>query len=607
MRAVDFKAKAHIFRNTAFMLKCSFKSAPIATILIYLAYISENVYYAVVFNVMFLQTALAIIEGNGTFREFVIKIGLIILGKLAVDLFGYVVFHPVRERYEIKYEGYINRLIFEKAQQVELACYENPDFFDNYNRATWVVEKGAYKRIIEGSAWTVGSIISIISLAIYLYQLDPILLLVILCPVIVMYFRIKRNGVEFAKEKAMTPFERQKDYTKRTVLLKDFAKEIKTTSIFKVVNRRFKEAIDTNIKLIKKYGWRIAVLEMFSDFFGEVIPIAGGFGYGCFRLIVRQDIPISQFSVLISAITNCRNKLNQLAHYFTMQQKHCLWVQNLREFLAYEPKIQGGTLEPGEFESLEFRNVSFCYIGNKRNTLTDVSFKINKGESIAVVGHNGAGKTTLSKLMMRLYDVDEGEILYNGVNIKEYDLLKYRERFASVFQDYRIFAMTVAENVLIQEVDENNISLAQKALRQSGVYEKILTLDEKENTILTREFVEDGALLSGGESQKVTIARMFAKNFDVAILDEPSSALDPVAETKMYDSLMEGTKDKTVIYISHRLSSATRSDNILVFSGGKLTESGTHEELMNLGGEYCEMFTLQASGYREEGDDDEEE
>lgn len=607
MRAVDFKAKAHIFRNTAFMLKCSFKSAPIATILIYLAYISENVYYAVVFNVMFLQTALAIIEGNGTFREFVIKIGLIILGKLAVDLFGYVVFHPVRERYEIKYEGYINRLIFEKAQQVELACYENPDFFDNYNRATWVIEKGAYKRIIEGSAWTVGSIISIISLAIYLYQLDPILLLVILCPVIVMYFRIKRNGVEFAKEKAMTPFERQKDYTKRTVLLKDFAKEIKTTSIFKVVNRRFKEAIDTNIKLIKKYGWRIAVLEMFSDFFGEVIPIAGGFGYGCFRLIVRQDIPISQFSVLISAITNCRNKLNQLAHYFTMQQKHCLWVQNLREFLAYEPQIKGGTLEPGEFESLEFRNVSFCYSGNKRNTLTDVSFKINKGESIAVVGHNGAGKTTLSKLMMRLYDVDEGEILYNGINIKEYDLLKYRERFASVFQDYRIFAMTVAENVLIQEVDENNISLAQKALRQSGVYEKILTLDEKENTILTREFVEDGALLSGGESQKVTIARMFAKNFDVAILDEPSSALDPVAETKMYDSLMEGTKDKTVIYISHRLSSATRSDNILVFSGGKLTESGTHEELMNLGGEYCEMFTLQASGYREEGDDDEEE
>lgn len=211
MKPVDFKAKAHIFRNTAFMLKCSFKSAPVATILIYLAYISENVYYAVVFNVMFLQTALSIIEGNGTYREFVIKIGLIILGKLAVDLFGYVVFHPIRERQEIKLEGYINRLIFEKAQQVELGCYENPDFFDNYNRATWVIEKGAYKRIIEGSAWTIGSVISIISLAVYLYQIDPILLIIIVCPVIVMYFRVKRNGVEFQKEKEMTPFERQKD------------------------------------------------------------------------------------------------------------------------------------------------------------------------------------------------------------------------------------------------------------------------------------------------------------------------------------------------------------------------------------------------------------
>lgn len=604
--AVDFKAKAHIFKNTAFMLKCSFKSAPIATILIYLAYIAENVYYAVVFNVMFLQTAISIIEGNGTFKEFAIKIGLIIFGKLAVDLFAYIVFHPVRERYEIKYESYINQMIFKKAQQVELACYETPEFFDNYNRATWVIEKGAYKRIIEGSAWTVGSIISIIFLVIYLFQLDPLLLVIILCPVIVMYFQFKRNNAEFQKEKEMTPFERQKDYTRRTVLLKDFAKEIKTTGIFEVLKRRFREATENNIDTISKYGKKIAFFEILSDFFGEVIPIAGGFGYGCYRLIVRQDLPISDFSVLISAITNCRNKLNQLARYFTMQQKQCLWVQNLREFLDYEPTIHSGTLDVGEFESLEFRNVSFTYSEGKKDTLRNVSFKINKGERIAVVGHNGAGKTTLSKLIMRLYDVTEGEILYNGINIREYDLHQYRQKFASVFQDYRIFAMTVAENVLIDEVDENNISLAQNALKQSGVYDKILTLDKKENTILTREFDENGALLSGGESQKVTIARMFAKNFDVAILDEPSSALDPVAESKMYENLMEGTKDKTVIYISHRLSSATASDNILVFSKGRLVESGSHDELMSRDGEYCQMFTLQASGYREEDGEDEE-
>ena len=599
------KQKAHIFRNTAFMLKCAWKSAPLSLLIIYLAYILENVYYSVVISVMFLQTALSIIEGNGTFKEFAIKMCIIVFGKVFVDLFAYIDMYTVRTKFEIKCESYINSLIFKKAQEVELGCYENPDFFDNYNRATWVVERGGFKRIIEGSAWTIGSVVSIIFLVIYLVSIDPFLLFFILCPIIVILIRIKKNNLEFDLEKDKTPYERQKDYTKRTILLKDFAKEIKTTGIFEVVKTRFRNAVDKNIEIIKKYGWKIAILESFADFLGEIIPVGGGLGYGCYRLIVLGNLDIANFSVLVSAITNTRNKLNQLARYFAMQQKHCLWVQNLREFLAYEPKLNSEGVEPADFESLEFRNVSFRYEGSNKNTLNNISFKINKGETFAVVGHNGAGKTTLSKLIMRLYDVTEGEILYNGINIKEYDLLKYRKKFASVFQDYRIFAMTVAENVLIQEVDEINVATAKAALTQSGVYEKIKTLPEAENTLLTREFDNQGALLSGGEAQKVTIARMFAKDFEIAILDEPSSALDPIAESKMYDALMEGTQGKTVFYISHRLSSATRSDRILVFAGGSLIESGTHDELMAADGEYCKMFTLQASGYREEGADNE--
>lgn len=594
------KQKAHIFRNTAFMLKCAWKSAPLSLIIIYLAYILENVYYSFVIGIMFLQTALSIIEGNGTFKEFAIKMCIIVFGKVFVDLLAYIDMYTVRTKFEIKCESYINSLIFKKAQEVELGCYENPDFFDNYNRATWVVEKGGFKRIIEGSAWTIGSVVSLVLLIFYLISIDPFLLFFIICPILVIALRVKKNNIELEAEKEWTPFERQKDYTKRTILLKDFAKEIKTTGIFEVIKKRFSDAVEGKIGVIRKYGWRVAIIESLADFLGEIIPVGGGFGYGCYRLMVLQNLDIANFSVLISAITTTRNKLNQLARYFAMQQKHCLWVQNMRDFLDYEPKLVGGEIEPGDFESLEFRNVSFRYDGNDKNTLSNVSFKINKGETFAVVGHNGAGKTTLSKLIMRLYDVTEGEILYNGINIKEYDLLKYRDKFASVFQDYRIFAMTVAENVLIEEVDENNIGRANKSLIQSGVHDKIQTLPEKENTLLTREFDNNGALLSGGESQKVTIARMFAKKFEVAILDEPSSALDPVAESKMYDALIEGTQGKTVFYISHRLSSATRSDRILVFAKGNLIESGTHDELMALGGEYNEMFTLQASGYKEE-------
>lgn len=599
------KQKAHVLKNTAFMLGCAFRCAPISLLVIYFAYIAENVYYSVVINVMFLETALSIVEGNGTFKEFVLRMTIIVIGKLLIDLLGYIDFYTVRTKFEIKCESYINSLIFKKAQQVELGCYEDPDFFDRYNRATWVVEKGGFKRIIEGSAWTIGSFISIVSLVSYLISIDPVLLVFLVCPLVVIAFRVFKNNVELEKEKEMTPYERQKDYVRRTILLKDFAKEIKTTNIFAVIDKRFRSAIEKNIAVIKKYGWRIALLECISDYFAEIIPVTGGFIYGCYRLVVAQNLPVSEFSVLISAITTCRNKLNHLAHYFAMQQKHCLWVQNLREFIEYEPKIQGGDKIPEDFQSLEFRNVSFRYKNGGDYILKNLSFRIEKGQTVAVVGHNGAGKTTLSKLLMRLYDVTEGEILYNGINIKEYDLLLYRECFASVFQDYRVFAMTVSENVLTEELTEENAEVALNALKKAGVYEKINSLPNKENSILTKEFDPEGILLSGGETQKVTIARLFAKNFDVAVLDEPSSALDPVAESRMYDALLDGTRGKTVIYISHRLSSATRSDNILVFNKGEITEQGTHTALMEKGGEYAEMFTLQASGYSEEVSDDE--
>ncbi|MBR3809959.1 MAG: ABC transporter ATP-binding protein [Clostridia bacterium] len=594
------REKAHIIKNTLFMLGCAWKSAPLSLLIIYLAYVAENVYYSVVINVMFLETALSVIEGNGTFTEFVIRMCIIIFGKLFVDLLGYIDVYIIRIKFEIKCESYINSLIFKKAQEVELGCYENPEFFDDYNRATWVVDRGGFKRIIEGSAWTLGSLLSLVLLVFYLISIDPLLILFILCPAIVIIFRVLKNNLELEKEKEMTPYERQKDYVRRTILLKDFAKEIKTTNIFVVMEKRFKQAINKNIDIIKKYGWKIAFLEIVSDYFAEILPIGGGFIYGCYRLIVLENLPVSEFSVLVSAITTCRNKIGHLARYFAMQQKHCLWVQNLRNFLEYEPQIKSGTVIPEDFESIEFKNVYFRYTEDMDYIIKNVSFKIEKGQTVAVVGHNGAGKTTLSKLLMRLYDVTDGEILYNGRNIKEYDLPKYREKFASVFQDYKVFAMTVAENVLTEEVTDENKEIAVNALKMSGAYEKIGGLPDKEDSLLTKEFDKEGIQLSGGETQKVTIARLFARDFSIAVLDEPSSALDPVAESKMYDALMEGTKGKTVIYISHRLSSATHSDKILVFNKGNLCEQGTHEELIAKNGEYAEMFTLQASGYTQD-------
>ena len=214
--------------------------------------------------------------------------------------------------------------------------------------------------------------------------------------------------------------------------------------------------------------------------------------------------------------------------------------------------------------------------------------------------YNGAGKTTLVKLLMRLYDPTEGEILYNGVNIKEYDLDAYRACIGAVFQDYKIFASTIAENVLADVDDGTARDTVMAALKKSAFDEKLGTLEKGIDTELTREFYKDGTNLSGGEEQKIAIARVFAKPCELLIMDEPSSALDPISEYKLNHSISESAADKTVIFISHRLSTTRHADRIYMFESGKIVESGTHDELVaNTGGKYYGIWHAQAQYYTE--------
>ncbi len=216
---------------------------------------------------------------------------------------------------------------------------------------------------------------------------------------------------------------------------------------------------------------------------------------------------------------------------------------------------------------------------------------------MAFVGENGAGKSTFIKLLMRLYDVTEGSICYAGEDIRNFTTEEYRDIFGSVFQDYQIYATSVQENVLMHEVDKKDKERVENALSQSGFTDRLETLPQGMNTILTREFAEDGVQLSGGEAQKVAIARMFAKKerMHIAILDEPSSALDPKAEYELNKNILNKAGDATVIFISHRLSTTRDADCIYMFENGEIIEQGTHQELMELNGQYADMFQCQAN------------
>ena len=586
-------------KNTFYAVKIIFKASPFLlpgfTLSVFAYWLFDNY----IKNVYFLDKMLNIVTEGGTFETFMKTLIIFcVAGVFAqfCDCAGdYIASTENKKVYKL-----LNEKIFRKACSVDIECYENPQFYDNYKRATDVINNDMTFSL----SWYLGSLIAFIgvgvSLTSYICSVDPKILFFLIGMIPYIMLESFRNKLEYKKDKEMTSNNRKKDYVQRVVFLKDFAKDMRTSGIYNVMKTRFVRAVDRNCAIIKKYGWKTGIIDVFGGFFSEILPIAGTLIYGVVGFI-NGTVSVAQFAVLISAITSLKAMIERISSNLTEIQRVSLYFGNLRTFFAYENRQINGTKKAETLESVEFRNVTFTYPGANKPTLKNVSIKVGKDETIAIVGKNGAGKSTFVKLLLRFYDPEEGEILYNGINVKEYDMESLRKRVGTVFQDYKVFALSVNENVLCRECEnEQDRAHVEHALKKSGAFGKISTLEKGADTVLTREFDDKGAGLSGGEQQKVAAARMFAHPFDLAVLDEPSSALDPIAEYKMYESLIDETKNKMVIYISHRLSSAVLSDRIYVFENGTVAEYGSHSELMEQNGVYAEMFTMQASNYKDE-------
>ncbi|MBR2279123.1 MAG: ABC transporter ATP-binding protein [Eubacterium sp.] len=588
--------KVPVLKNIVYAMKILHKSDKTVIPFAILAQTSTSVFTLFFQGVLFLKVLLSIIEGQATFEYFVKCLLLFFAVGMVYEVIIIVCDYMQNVAWKKVYKG-LNNLIFQKAAELDVSCYEDPAFYDAYMRATDILTRGYFMAFAVDLSNLLGNLIALVLVIGVVTTIDPVYLLFLAPVAMVFVVQYVKSKLLYKRDLEMTTNNRIKSYTQRTVFLKDYSKDMRTSNVFSVILNRYRKAVSDNIKIIKRYGVKLFIYTMVGSFFGELVPIVGTYSFASYQFINNSGLDISGFSVVLSSINSVRQTSMTIADSIAQLSNVALYFKNLHDFFDYETQVKDGGLEAGEFESLEFKNVYFKYPTADKYSLQGVSLKINKGETTAVVGVNGAGKTTLVKLMLRFYDVTEGEILYNGVNVKEYNADSLRRRFATVFQDYKTFALSVNENVLCHEGDDDEKLLAQQALIQSGVWDKIKTLPQGADTVLTREFDEKGAGLSGGEQQKTATARLFARDFDIAILDEPSSALDPIAEYKMYENLIKATTDKTVVYISHRLSSAVLSDKIFVLGQGKVIESGDHAELMVSGGEYAKMFALQASRY----------
>lgn len=490
--------------------------------------------------------------------------------------------------------------LFRKSRNVELECFENSDFYDKYTLAM----KNADKQLIESVqvlfGVIFGALASVCAFA-FMFQVDKISVLFILFP-IVGNFGFKRvcSKIDYKRNKDMAPHNRKIDYINRVMYLKDYAKEMRLTDVFKLMRKQYQDAITGVADVTRKYTFKSAVFHWFYVMFTFTFIFEGLLIYGAYRTLVSNTMTLAQLAVITSMMVSTTWILIGFTDSVTASFKNGLFMDYLRTFLEYKEKIPEDYdgADPGTtIESIQFKNVGFAYKDVK--VLSNLNMEFRGGQTYALVGHNGAGKSTIIKLLLRFYDPTEGEIWLNGRNIKEYNLQKYRALFATAFQDNRMFSMSVADNVMLGEniPESEKEATVTEALKLSGVYDKVMTLQHGINTTLTREFDDEGAVLSGGEFQKIVVARVFARKCPIKVFDEPSSALDPIAEYQLFDNILKACEKNTLLFISHRLSSVQNADWVFLLENGQVKEEGTHKELMALNGTYADMYEKQAENY----------
>ena len=447
---------------------------------------------------------------------------------------------------------------------------------------------------------TLTSLLQLISYSYIIFTLHPVMIAVIL--LLIGAFSLvskRRENINYKFQPIITKVTRRLNYLFNIMISYDYGKEIRINNADRWLDEKYKrESADFIQK--NRINQKKQLFLGFIDLFISGVQTGIMYGY-CAVKVINGSISLGSFSVYIGAITNFTGAFTSFVNNVNYTVTVMKYVNDYKKYIesthpSWEKKSTEDIINKDFSEhEIEFKNVSFHYPNCENMVLKNVSLKIKSGNRLAIVGYNGAGKSTLIKLLCRLYEPTEGVILYNGIDISTIKYDQYMELLSVVFQDYRLFAFSIKDNVILNRAFDK-IQL-DTAISKSGLSKKVSGLENGIDTLVSKEFDEKGIEFSGGEQQKLASARAFYKNAPIVILDEPTSALDPVSESELYQRFNDIIGKNTAVYITHRLASVKFCDTIAVFSNGMLIEYGSHEELMKHDGLYSEMFSKQAIYY----------
>lgn len=447
-------------------------------------------------------------------------------------------------------------------------------------------------------------IISIIIAIIIMTSFDPLIILVIavLSYIQFLYFEHIRKKDKKEMWDAMMPHWRKLEYMENVTTDFSYAKDIRLFGMKKFLAKKQKDVYDEELRhwIKSRQYWIYNSIFSHSISLVRQLIITGWLVYS----VIAKDLSIGNFTLYLASAGAFSNAINEVLSALSALRERSAHTDDYRSFMDIPCDSGKDTIPVPKADKyvFTFENVSFKYKGQEKYALKNLNITIAAGEKLAVVGLNGAGKSTFIKLLLRLYDVTEGRILMNGTDIRRFDRAEYYRLFSPAFQDVTVFAFPMAENVSMSPPDETDKNKAEKCVREAGLGDKMDKLEKGIDTELLKVLYDDGVDLSGGEKQKLALARALYKGSDIIVLDEPTAALDALAEYRLYKSFNGLVGNRTAVYISHRLSSTRFCDRVAMFKDGEMTETGTHEELMAKNGDYAEMFRVQAQYYVEDRD-----